>query len=58
MNQKVYQYIKNKFSVVETEVWDFDNGGFIGTVDPTLPKGDYLYGIAMYLVPTGYCSNM
>jgi len=45
-------------SVVETEVWDFDNGGFIGTVDPTLPKGDYVYGIAMYLVPTGYCSNM
>ena len=54
--KEFYKYIKNKFSVAETEVWDFDNGGYIGTVDPTLPNMMYRYGIAIYLVPTGYCN--
>jgi len=55
MSGKVYKYIKNKFSVVETEVWDFINDE-TRTVDPTLAKGHYRYGIALYMVPSGFCS--
>jgi len=44
-------------SVVETEVWDFSNSDS-RTVDPALTNVHYINGIAMYLVPTGYCSNM
>ena len=55
MSEKVYKYIKNKFSMVETEIWDL-NIGDTRTVQPNLPN-DYRYGIAVYLVPSGYCSN-
>ena len=57
MNQKVYQGIKKKFSVVETEVWDLSNDDS-RIVDPTLDSETYGWGIAIYLVPTGYCSNL
>ena len=56
MNEKVYEYIKNKFSVVETEVWDLNNGDS-RIVDPTLPSNDG-WGMGIYLVPSGYCSNI
>ena len=57
MNQNLYQCIKNKFSVVETEVWDFNNGD-MRTVDPTLTQGwPYAAGIAIYLVPNRYCGD-
>ena len=51
MNEKRYQYIQNKLSL-EIEIWDFNNDD-TRIVDPTLPNGDYRFGIAVYLVPTG-----
>ena len=55
MNEKFYQYIKNKFSVVETEIWDFSNGDN-RIVDPALPI-NYIIGTGIYPVPIGFCSN-
>ena len=55
MNDKVYKYIKDKFSVVETEKWDLNNGDS-RIVVPTLQSGDYAWGTGKYLVPSGYCS--
>ena len=50
MNEKLYQYIKDKFSIVETEIWNFNNND-TGIVDPTLRAHTSL-GIGLYLVPT------
>ena len=61
MNEKLYKYIKNKFSVVETEIWDLSNGDN-RIVDPSLPNSDYvlaigLYGIGFTVSPVGSVSN-
>ena len=48
-------FIKNKFSVV-TEIWDLNNGDS-RVVNPTLPNSDYGWGMALYLVPVGFCST-
>ena len=52
MNENFYQYISSKLSVVETEIWNFnDNENKV--VDPTLPGDDtYTWGMGIYLVPT------
>ena len=55
MNEKLYQYITIKFSL-ETEIWDLNNGDS-RTVDPTLQGDHYVWGIGIYLVPSGFCSN-
>ena len=57
MNENFYQYISSKLSVVETEIWNFnDNENKV--VDPTLPGDDiYTWGMGIYLVPTGFCSK-
>ena len=47
---------KNIFSDAETEIWDFiDESNQV--VGPTLPDGDYAWGIGLYLVPFNFCSN-
>ena len=56
MDQKIYQYIKYKLSVVETEIWNFNNHNTT-LIDPALPSDDYKWGIGIYLVPTGFCNN-
>ena len=56
MNQKNYEFIKYKLSVVETETWDYNNDD-TSIIDPALPSDDYKWGIGIYLVPTGFCSN-
>ena len=50
------KFFDMKFKI-KTEIWDFNNSD-TRTVDPNLPNGDYRYGIAIYLVPNGYCSNL
>ena len=40
----------------ETEVWDFNNGDS-KMVDPTPPNWHVIYGVGLYLVPSGYCNN-
>ena len=47
---------KNIFSDAETEVLDFINGSK-KLIDPTLPDGDYVRGIGLYIVPFDFCSN-
>ena len=56
MNGKLSQYIKNKLSVVETEIWNL-NYSDSRVVDPILTEGDYVYGIGLYLVTTDFCRN-
>ena len=45
-----------KFSDLETEVWNTEDGS-IKTINPTLPDGDYRYGIALFAVDIGFCSQ-
>lgn len=56
MNENLIQYIKNKFSVIETEIWNFNNND-TRTVDPGLQKNRYGYGMGIYRVPTHFCRN-
>ena len=56
MIKKLYEYIKNKISVIETEVWDFTTGDS-RVIDPTLSNNQFAYGVGLYLVPIGYCNN-
>ena len=38
----------------ETEVWELENE--IGTIiNPTLPDGEYAYGLGLYIVPFNFC---
>ena len=56
MNDKLHQYIKNKLSVAETEIWDFSKSES-RVVDPTLQTSHFNDGLGIYLVPTGFCGN-
>jgi len=44
----------SKFRVVETEIWDFENGGYT-TIPPTLPSQYLIVGVGLYLVPDDFC---
>ena len=38
----------------ETEVWELENE--IGTIiNPTLPSGQYVQGLGLYIVPFNFC---
>ena len=39
-----------------TEVWELDNGTN-KTIEPTLPNGYYIYGIALYVVDKDFCKK-
>ena len=41
------------FSAV-TEVWDFETGEN-EIIEPTLPRGDYAFGIALFEVDAYFC---
>ena len=48
-------YIRSYDDDVGTEFWDFDL--FVGQeLGPKLPRGDYSYGTALFLVDTDFCS--
>ena len=42
------------FSAV-TEVWDFE-AGVNEMIEPTLPEGNYVYGIALFAVDPYFCN--
>ena len=43
------------FSDMETEVWNFTNESH-KVINPTLPYGDYSFGVALYIVPFDFCT--
>ena len=38
----------------ETEVWTLDNKTGT-TINPTLPSGEYAFGVGLYIVPFNFC---
>ena len=56
MNEKLNQYLTNKFSGLATEIWNFNNNDK-RIVDPVLAPLTYAFGIGAYLVPAGFCSK-
>ena len=44
------------FSPFVTEVWELENGNN-KIIQPTLPDGDYRYGIALYVVEKDFCKK-
>ena len=51
----VYIYVENFCSAPETEIWNLTNENH-KEVNPTLPNGLFVYGIALYMVPFDFCS--
>ena len=52
---KIFFDIKDFFSDLETEIWQLTNGNN-KIINPTLPDGDYVFGIGLYLVPFNFCT--
>ena len=53
MNKTV---IKSLFSPLVTEVWELENG-INKIIEPTLPNGEYVNGIALYVVEKDFCKK-
>ena len=53
MNKTV---IKSLFSPLVTEVWELENG-INKIIEPTLPNGEYVNGIALYVVEKDFCKQ-
>ena len=48
--------IKSLFSPIVTEVWELENG-INKIIEPTLPNGEYVNGIALYVVEKDFCKK-
>ena len=54
------QFGRNFFFRIETEVWTHENGPLLDmgnwtTTRPSLPDGNYRYGIGLYAVDFDFC---
>ena len=47
--------VYSKLRIVETELWDFNNGEN-SVIQPTLNNADYTLGVALFQVPFDFCS--
>ena len=47
--------VYSKLRIVETELWDFNNGEN-SVIEPTLNNADYTLGVALFQVPFDFCS--
>ena len=53
---KIFLILELFFSDILTEIWDFvDKSNKM--IDPTLPRGHYVNGIGLYIVPFNFCST-
>ena len=48
--------INSKLRIVETELWDFNNGQN-SVIEPTLKNADYTLGVAVFQIPFDFCSS-